>query len=778
MLREEQDTGESSFPLDHCNIALEKIEDEYHRSNEGDNKARAPNNDENSWSKRPCEMSTQEDTNGSHCFALNDLPERVLDVLKIAACLGSFDTRLLQVATSLSEEQLTGYLETAADKRMVKNIDGVNVFSSNVAEQDAYGLIPAGETRCHLHLTIGRSLVQNLSQDELEAHIYTVLLQFHCGMQAITNDSERIVIAALCLRAIRWAVAGSEFLAASNYSEFGILLLPPHHWKDEYDLSLALYNASAEVFHLAANYERVDELVSAVLENARCFRDTLHVRATRVHSLSATNRMADALREGLDILKHLGVRFPSQPRKYHATIELLRTKRLLRGKTNEMILRMPLMEDTNKIAAMQILNLIFPVAYHLNRILFVLINLRLVRLTMHYGMCAISVVGFAAYSAMLVTLYQNKDEGFRYSELTLELLDKFGTREYIPRVYYFVYAEALTFKYEIRSLYTYLIQAYQVGLESGDVQVCRFHWILCCIMMFSSPRTSLQYALYNSILVDFGFMLFSGDLIVSVEEKMRDYYKTAIAYKQDTALLMIRPLIRFLHILMGELERRSGAALEVDLVRARDGDDEFAAWAIHFLQVLLAYIFGDLETAATEAKEIEGHLRVHLHPGFSGVVTCHCLALLSSAPHRHGIARRRLMSKVKRSMKKLEQFSLCVPDNCLHKLNFVQAELAVVNGKYSLARTKYTETISRSTDLGVLWISALASERFAIFLEAQGDESGAAVKFRDAHSAYKSWGAIAKVQHLEKEMPKLFTQKSPPATTTKTDTKENVDDER
>jgi len=52
---------------------------------------------------------------------------------------------------------------------------------------------------------------------------------------------------------------------------------------------------------------------------------------------------------------------------------------------------------------------------------------------------------------------------------------------------------------------------------------------------------------------------------------------------------------------------------------------------------------------------------------------------------------------------------------------------------------------------------AVANERFAVFLRSQGDGTGAARRFRDAHSAYKAWGAIAKVQQLEKEMPELLS---------------------
>lgn len=251
-------------------------------------------------------------------------------------------------------------------------------------------------------------------------------------------------------------------------------------------------------------------------------------------------------------------------------------------------------------------------------------------------------------------------------------------------------------------------------------------------------------------------MLFSEFSITSVEEKMKDFYKTAIAYKQDTALGIIRPVLRFLDIMSGKLERPPGFAFPEDLARAKDGLDVFAVWIVHFLQVVLAYIFGDLETATKEARELEEMMRMHLHPGYSGVLTFYCLTLLATARHRHGLVRRRLLSAAKRSMKKLEQFSLYVPENCLHKLNLVEAELAVVSGNYDQALRKYVEAISAAKELGVLWTSAIGCERFACFLRDRGDETGAVQRFREAQSAFENWGAVSKVEQLEKEAPELF----------------------
>lgn len=728
---------ESLLPLNDHAIDLEKA-DSRRRANRkaaGDESKE----DDKDWNKHLSESSLFSNEEGKFASAFNELPEKGREMLKVAACLGgSFDMRLLEVATSTSGGVLSIYLEMALHREIIKeNKNGLYSFASEDAEKEVYALIPATD-RQKLHLSIGRSLVQKLPHVELERNIFPVLLQFHCAESIMTSQRERNAIAVLCLRGTHCAVAVSDFRAACNYAEFGILLLPDDCWKDEYDLTLALYNASAEVCHCVADYKRVHELVDIVLEHARCFQDSLRARAARVHSLSSSYKITEALEEGLDILRHLGENFPYKKlRKYHAVIEFVRTKRLLRGKTNEMILRMPPMENPDKIAAMQMLNLIFPNAFHVEPVLFVLIALRLVRLSERFGLTAVSSVGFAAYSSFVANFNKDKTEGYRYSDLSLQLIGKFRAREFMPRVYFFLYSETMTHKYDLRTLCSHLYRGYQVGLETGDI----------------------EFALVNSNMC-FGYMLLSGQSLERVEEKTTEFYDTALLYKQETTLGTMRPALKCLHILMGKVERPTGFAFSADLTRSEEAKDEAAIWIIHFMQLMISYFFGDYNTAAQEAEAMEAMLRLHLHPGFSSLLVAYCLALLTMANNCHGRARRELLKKVRRSMKRLEQFSSYIPENALHKLSLVQAELAVVNGDLGQARGKYLVAISLASELDDLAMRAIGCERFAVFVKSQGDGIGALHRFQEAHEAYKKWGAIAKVKQMEKEMPELVSEES------------------
>ena len=403
---------------------------------------------------------------------LKELPDATQDLLKTAACLGSLDERLLE-ASSTHEGNVSQHLTNAAEHGVIVFQDDSPENSIYVSDEtlDALYRLFSPQEQSRQHVWIGRNLIRNLNDQELQDNYYTVLRQFHLGMDSISHQSERNAIANLCLRAGEHAVSQGDFALASRFLNFGISLLNRESWKDEYDLTLALYNDSAEVEYSKSNFEYVDELVSTVLENARCFRDTLRARASRIYSLSTRYQMTEAVDESLMVLNHLGEKFPAKPTRFHIGRELIRVWRLLKNKTNEMILRMPIMTDPDKIATVQILNLLFPGAYRTRPKLWGLIVLRVVKLTILHGLSPVSAVGFAFYAAILSMITGNIDGSYRYAELALALVDKFHAKEWIPRVYLGVYGHTSSYKRSLRDCYAKFEHAHRVGLETGDIEV-------------------------------------------------------------------------------------------------------------------------------------------------------------------------------------------------------------------------------------------------------------------------------------------------------------------
>jgi predicted ATPase len=331
---------------------------------------------------------------------INDLPADVQETLKIASCLGS------RIEQFLLQKIVTGDISSHLNMASAKGLltfdisDGAFAFAHDGIQQVTYSLIPADD-KVSFHLMIGRKLWRRLDDRELEAYLFVILRQLMLGDRLVTDQNERTATASLCLLAGEKAVGLSNFETASVYLRHGIILLGPRQWRDSYFRSLQLHNAAAEVSYCTAHFDDVEKYVDAVLLNARSFQDTLHARSTHIYALGSRGRTEEAIENGLTTLRHLGEKLPSNPSVAQLLFSMWRTKRLLRNRSNAAILRLPAMTDVEKVAAMQILNLIYFSAHVARPLLAGVVAARMIRLTMTHGVCVVSSVGFGFYAMQL-----------------------------------------------------------------------------------------------------------------------------------------------------------------------------------------------------------------------------------------------------------------------------------------------------------------------------------------------------------------------------------------
>ena len=143
---------------------------------------------------------------------------------------------------------------------------------------------------------------------------------------------------------------------------------------------------------------------------------------------------------------------------------------MLRRKTDESLSRLPPMTNPSKVAAMQILNVILLNCHTARPDLLPLINLRLVQLTLKYGLSALSSVAFSSYGMILCGVMNDFEGGYRYGQLSLSLLEKDNAREWIPRVYAYYYGTIQHWKRPLSLSLKPLYQSHQIALETGDIE--------------------------------------------------------------------------------------------------------------------------------------------------------------------------------------------------------------------------------------------------------------------------------------------------------------------
>jgi predicted ATPase len=281
---------------------------------------------------------------------------------------------------------LSGALDVAEMNGLIvkqSNSSGYR-FRHDRIQQAALNMIP-DEQKSAFHLSVGRALLKALSSDNIYANIFLIVNLLQEGVELIENQEERISMATLCLHAGEKASAASAFLVALRYLNLGLAVLGDCGWKDNYDLTLDLTNAAAEVAYCNADYERVDALTSSVLSEACCFDDKVRAYTTKIYALGSRHFLQQAIDIGFEVLRELGEPFPKKGRQVYILLNFMKTNRVLRNKTTEDILNLPTLHEPNKLAAIRIMNLLFPYCIA-GRLEFApLLAMRVVQITLRSG---------------------------------------------------------------------------------------------------------------------------------------------------------------------------------------------------------------------------------------------------------------------------------------------------------------------------------------------------------------------------------------------------------
>jgi len=122
----------------------------------------------------------------------------------------------------------------------------------------------------------------------------------------------------------------------------------------------------------------------------------------QIYALGSRNNQIEAIHIALEALDNLGERFPrNNPSSLRLTWELFKIKRLLRGMSDAEVLKLPRMKDARKLAAMKIMNHVLLYMVYTKPPLSFLLSLRMVKLTIKHGLCAISAVAFVMFASAI-----------------------------------------------------------------------------------------------------------------------------------------------------------------------------------------------------------------------------------------------------------------------------------------------------------------------------------------------------------------------------------------
>ncbi|MBE9184076.1 AAA family ATPase [Microcoleus sp. LEGE 07076] len=680
------------------------------------------------------------------------LPESTQQVLGLAACVGTdFDLHLLSMISEKSPQLVFANLQAALESNLILPVSEVNAellivnfkFLHEGVQQAAYALIDEQQKQI-FHWKIGYFLWQTFANTLLD-DIFKIVYHLNLGIKkgldltAKLDRKECDKIARLNLIAGKKAKAGAAYSDAVKYLTVSRRLLADYSWQNQYELTLNIYVESVEAAYFSREFELMEQLFRTVLLQGRTLLDKIKVYEVKIQAYIVQRRQLDAIALGREVLAQFGVSFSENPSELSIQQELEQTAAKLAGKNIEDLMSLPVMTSPEQLAAMRIAASIVPAAFHCAPQLFAPLVLSQINSCIQYGNSPISAFFYAAWGVVLNSESLDIESANKLGELALNLVSMFNANHLRARILYLVAACIAHSKYHVRETLPMFRESYQSALKNGD-----FEFVAYCVQQKS------QYA------------YFVGQELTALKREIASSSKLLAQLKQSINLQCNQIFHQAVLNLLNEANNPcnlSGRACQEEhlLPLLMKANDRTGIHYFYLHKLVLCYLFGDLP----QALENAGKFRKILREG-TGLLTVpvfyfyDSLAALAAYPQADGLERDCLLERVGKNQEKMQKLAARAPMNHLHKFHLVEAEKHRVLGDFFQAMEEYDRAISLAHKNEYINEEALAHELAAKFYVGWGKSKIARVYLADARYCYTHWGALGKVEDLEKHYPQFL----------------------
>ncbi|MBL1208746.1 AAA family ATPase [Geminocystis sp. GBBB08] len=690
---------------------------------------------------------------------IQKLPQDTQELLKIASCIGNqFNVQVLGVIINQSLTKTVDILEFAVAEGLVtflesrEEVDLALIktdyilpqykFIHDRIQQAAYSLISEKE-KSAFHLKIGQILLENYSEKERDEKIFDIVEHFNLSRELITEQNQKNQLAQLNLIAGQKAKKSIAHIAAMEYLNIGIELLPQNSWQTEYDLTLALYLEATEVSYLKGDFSQMETLGESVINNSNNLLDKIGVYETKLQAYSVMNRFLDGIKLGLFCLQLLGIELPENSDENIIIAWQERTQTQLDHYSLQELIDLPKMTDKAMLSAMRILTRMTPLSYFCNPNLFPLISCQGVLISLKYGHSDETPNSYACYALILCSPGVDQfSRGYQYGMVATNLLEKQNNQRCRAIILNNVHALVTLWKKHHNDCIPPLKDAYKSGIEYGDLEFAGYAFTNILRLEkaagkeLSQLETDFKRAIEftNSIKAEGTrqYTLANLQTVTNLRDSQTPWNLDGEIYHEKQALLFFTQTNNLLGL------------------------------SIHYYSKLyLHYLFGYISEAMEDVLEgkkyiysICGHNPLPQFVFFAALTHLLALEIASDSEKQYH------QQQIENLQNRLKMWADNAPMNYLHKWYLVEAEKTRILGDKLQCIELYDSAIACAKEYEYLNEEALANELAGKFYLHWGKEKIANVYLVEAHYCYLRWGAITKVKHLEKEYPQFLATHS------------------
>ncbi|WP_213804241.1 sigma 54-interacting transcriptional regulator [Granulicella sp. dw_53] len=670
---------------------------------------------------------------------LNRLPVVTREVLKQLACLGnSAEVATLALVVEVSEERIHSVLWEAVNVGLVFRQDSAYSFLHDRIQEAAYALVPK-EERAETHLRTGKLLLEKIPAERREEMIFTIVNQLNRGAKLLHSTEECEQTAGLNLIAANRAKAATAYSSALTYLATGRSLLTEDCGEYCTQLAFAIELNRAECEFIIGDLVHAEDRLTALSQDATTLVDRAAVTRLRVALYTTLGRSDEALETGLAYLRHVGVEWSSHPTDEEVRKEYELLQRLLGDREIDELLDLPLMEDPDWRATMEVFVEVSPTARFADENLHHILLLRVANFSLEHGNCDASCYSYACLTKVLGHRFGDFRSGYLFGKLGVELAEQKGLDRFKARVFMCFGALVLPWMKNVLTGQEWIRRAFETANAMGDPIFAAYSTknLVTNLLVSGVPLAEVQREAEDGLgfarKTKFGFVIsrFVGQL---------------------TLIYALRGLAS--NAVFSEDECWEEIEFEQHITKRPQLAFSACCYWTHKLQAL--FFAGDFAGAVEAA--IKARSLLWTTESFLESAEYHFYSALARAAACDSDSAERQQEHFEELFLHSAQLAIWAkncPENFEGRAALVAAEIARLEGRALDAQQLYEDAIRLGRDAGFIQDAAVANELAGRFYTARGFEVIAQAYLRNARDYYIRWGADGKVQQLDRVYPYL-----------------------
>ena len=401
---------------------------------------------------------------------------------------------MLSLILGMPEEEVHEDLKEAVRQDFIQKLDGSFRIRPRPCAGSRLFADPAESSRAETHLRIGRLLLAHTPEEKREEAIFEIVSQLNRGIALITRQEEELnQLAGFNLIAGKRAKGSAAYASALTYFVTGAQSLRDGCWERQHELIFALELNRAECEYLTGDLAAAGQRLGMLAAAAANIVERGAVAVLRINLYMTLNQSDRAIEVGLEYLQHAGIRWSSRPAAEEVEQEFQRLWQRLENRSIEEIAALPLISDAGARATMDVLTTLMPPALFTDRNLQCLLIARMANFSLEHGNSGGSCFAYVWLGMLLGPQFGDYQAGFRFGQLSVDLVEKRGLLGFKARVY-LGFAHVIPWTRHVRMGVPSVRTALETARETGDLSFAAISYaaLITHLLACGDPLAEVQ----------------------------------------------------------------------------------------------------------------------------------------------------------------------------------------------------------------------------------------------------------------------------------------------